>query len=318
MRYTLEDINNIIFGGFHFDLDPEALETISKIALQVGSPDYVKTPVFAKREKPVAPVKNKDNYKKKNKNMEIANDEEWDNMRAFQATRLEKKEGVDGHIDKVRYHLNMITDKNYNEMRNKIVELINDIVDDEENMNKIGSNIFEIASTNRFYSKIYANLYADLMQNYSIMKSLFDNSYAAYLNLFNNVECIEPTENYDKFCEINKTNERRKALSAFFINLMKNNVISKENIVSLVANLLSQVMRFIVEENKKSVVDEITENVAILYVKEIFDNDAAYNYELIQDMRIFEVIELLSTSKVKDYKSLTNKSIFKFMDLVEM
>lgn len=316
MRYTLEDINNIIFAGFHFELDTETIETISKIALQVGSPDYVKTPVFAKREKT---VKEKEGFqKRKNKNIEITNDDEWNNMRSFQATKLEKKEGVDGHIDKIRYYLNMMTDKNYDDMRNKIVSLINDIADDEENMNKVGSNIFEIASTNRFYSKIYANLYADLMHQHSIMKTLFDNSFSQYMNLFTNVECIEPTENYDKFCEINKINERRKALSAFFINLMKSNVVTKQSIVNLVANLLSQVMIFISQENKKTVVDELTENISILYAKEVFDNDALYDYELIQDMRIYEVIEFLSNSKVKDYKSLTNKTIFKFMDMIEM
>jgi len=316
MRYTLEDINNIIFAGFNFELDAETIETISKIALQVGSPDYVKTPVFAKKEKTVLPSKEKE--KRKHKNMEVTNDDEWNNMRAFQATKLEKKEGVDGHNDKIRYYLNMMTDKNYDDMRNKIVDLINDIANDEENMNKVGTNIFEIASTNRFYSKIYATLYADLMQNYSIMKTLFDNSFSEYMNLFNNVECIEPNENYDKFCEINKINERRKALSAFFINLMKSNVVPKQSIVNLVAHLLKQVMTFIHQENKKSVVDEITENVAILYVNDIFDNDAAYDYGLIENMRIYEVIEFLSNCKVKDFKSLTNKSVFKFMDMIEM
>lgn len=316
MKYTLEDINNIIFAGFHFELDAETLETISKIALQVGSPDYVKTPVFAKKEKAVLPSKEKE--KRKHKNVEVTNDEEWNNMRSFQATKLEKKEGVEGHNDKIRYYLNMMTDKNYDDMRNKIVDLINDIANDEENMNKAGTNIFEIASTNRFYSKIYATLYADLMQNYFIMRTLFDDSFSKYMNLFNNVECIEPNENYDKFCEINKINERRKALSAFFINLMKNNVVPKQSIVNLVALLLKQVMTFIHQENKKSVVDEITENIAILYVKEIFDNDAVYDYGLIENMRIYEVVEFLSNCKVKDFKSLTNKSVFKFMDMVEL
>ena len=31
-----------------------------------------------------------------------------------------------------------------------------------------------------------------------------------------------------------------------------------------------------------------------------------------------EIIEKIANSKVKDYKSLTNKSLFKFMDLIEM
>ena len=33
---------------------------------------------------------------------------------------------------------------------------------------------------------------------------------------------------------------------------------------------------------------------------------------------INEIVERIANSKVKDYKSLTNKSLFKFMDLIDM
>ena len=43
------------------------------------------------------------------------------------------------------------------------------------------------------------------------------------------------------------------------------------------------------------------------------------NRGLILSSAIFiEIIEKISHSKVKDYKSLTNKTIFKFMDMIEM
>jgi hypothetical protein len=50
MRYTLDNINAIIFNGFEYKLPEKTLETISNLALQVGSPDYVKTPVFKERK----------------------------------------------------------------------------------------------------------------------------------------------------------------------------------------------------------------------------------------------------------------------------
>ena len=53
MRYTLDDISSILFNGFDYTLSEEVLSVISEIALQVGSPDYVKTPVFKKRENPM-------------------------------------------------------------------------------------------------------------------------------------------------------------------------------------------------------------------------------------------------------------------------
>lgn len=67
LKYTLEDINNIIFQGFNYELPAKTLTTISELALQVGSPDYVRTPVFQKRENPMKaePSSNKELFKKK-------------------------------------------------------------------------------------------------------------------------------------------------------------------------------------------------------------------------------------------------------------
>ena len=77
MKYSLEDVNQIIFNGFDFKLPDQTLEIISNLALQVGSPDYVKTPVFQKRENPLkSDVPIKDVKKgKRGKAMEIIKDE---------------------------------------------------------------------------------------------------------------------------------------------------------------------------------------------------------------------------------------------------
>ena len=98
-RYTLETINDIIFQGFDYALPEVTMKLISEIALKVGAPDYVRTPVFQKRENPLKSelhqqVLQKDSYKKKkgNKSMEIVNDDDWDVIRNvhqnFQATKI--------------------------------------------------------------------------------------------------------------------------------------------------------------------------------------------------------------------------------------
>ena len=99
------------------------------------------------------------------------------------------------------------------------------------------------------------------------------------------------------------------------MNLMNNNIITKEKIVDITRNLLSQLHTFISLDNKKNEVDELTENIALLYKKELYDT---VKCEPIDGMTINELISKLAHSKVKDYKSLTNKAIFKFMDLIEM
>ena len=53
LRYSLEQFENIIFNGFDYQIPDETMETISNLAMQVGSPNYDRTPIFKKRENPM-------------------------------------------------------------------------------------------------------------------------------------------------------------------------------------------------------------------------------------------------------------------------
>jgi hypothetical protein len=326
--YTLEKINEILYQGFEYTLPDETLAVISKISSEVGSPDYIKTPVFQKRENPmkVEPsiyVKESStgNKKRRGKGNEIVNDEDWDTLRTFQTTKIQEKTGIDTQIDNIRVSLNKMSDKTYIDMRNKIIDIIENLIIDnitDEEMGRVSAIIFDIASTNRFYSKMYADLYSDLSSKYDAMRNTFENNFKKFIDLFNIIEYVDPKVNYDKFCEINKANEKRKSLASFYLNLMNNGIIDKNQIMVITRNLLEQVYRYISLDDKKNEVDELTETVAILYKKEIYENDDGDDYEQIEGFTIHEVIEKIAKSKVKDYKSLTNKALFKFMDLIDM
>ena len=329
LRYTLNDFNNIIFNGFNYELPAETIRIISELALEVGSPDYVKTPIFQKRENPMktevsSAVSNNASFKKKkgNKNMEI-NDNDWEALRSFQATKFEERDGINGEIDSIRSELNKITDKNFVDKRDKIMDIINNVITNNSNpedITRVSTAIFEIASTNRFYSKLYADLYSDIITKYEVMKGVFEESLSKFAELFNVIEYVDPSVDYDKFCKINKDNEKRKATCVFFINLSANGIIPNSTIVNITRILLSQIYSFISQENKKNEVDELTENVVLFYKKEFYEDEDEdeIEYELIEGFTITEIIEKIAHSKVKDYKSLTNKTVFKFMDMIDM
>jgi hypothetical protein len=329
-RYSLNDFNNLLFNGFDYKLPDEILQIISELALEVGSPDYVKTPIFQKRENPMkVEIGTEDGdgvrgggggFKKKrgNKNMEMS-DTDWDSIRSFQTTKIEERAGIDGEIDNIRSYLNKITDKNYNDNRDKIMDIIGNIIGDTtENISSVSSAIFDIASTNRFYSKLYADLYTDIIKKYHVMRDSFEESLSSFSELFKTIEYVDSNVDYGGFCKMNKDNEKRKALGMFFVNLSINGVISTLTILNITRNLLSQIFSYILEENKRNEVDELTENVALFYRKEFYENEDKPEYELIKGHSITEVIEIIAHSKVKDYKSLTNKTIFKFMDMIDM
>lgn len=74
-------------------------------------------------------------------------------------------------------------------------------------------------------------------------------------------------KDYDGFCRNNLKNEKRKALSAFFVNLHNNGMIPKDKMVEIANNLLVQVYDFLNQSNKKSEIEEMTENIAILHTR---------------------------------------------------
>ena len=324
-RYNLEDFNNITFNGFNCELPEETLSLISELAQQVGSPTYIRTPIFPKRE--TNSIKSGGNSstdsftkrKRKNKTTEVLTDADWESIRTFQATKIERNtEGINADIDMLRSWLNKMTEKNYSDLLEKILEVLNKLIDNgttDEDMTRVGNEIFEIASNNRFYSKIYADLYSVLIDKYDVLNRIFESSLQSFLGVFENIEKGNPDEDYDNFCRINRDNERRKSLSSFFVNLTINGIISKEKLIDLTINLMKKVQEYIVIDNMKSEVDETVENIAILYNKEWFAN--AIN-EVVDGLTFIEVVERMARSKVKTYSSLSNKSIFKFMDMIEM
>lgn len=307
--YHLDDFNAIMSNGFNYELDEEIVQIISRIAKQVGSPDYVKTPVFKKKE-------DVSRFSNINTNTNAVSNPTQRKM-LTQTPKIENKSCLDIQIDVIRSLLNKITDKNYVDMRTKITDTIDKLIVDhmsDVDMTRVSLIIFEIASTNRFFSKMYADLYSELIAKYSVMAVAFEDSIAAFIGLFDKIEYVDPATDYDMFCKINKDNEKRKSLSAFFLNLMMNGIIDKKRIVDITRNLVNQLYQFISEDNKKNEVDELTENIAILYKPSLYNVE----YEEINGMSICQVVRKLSGSKVKDYKSLTNKTIFKFMDLVDL
>jgi hypothetical protein len=319
LKYTIQEFNAITFNGFNLSLPEDTIKIISELSLQVGSPSYVKTPVFQKKENPLKQsTQPSTDKRRKGKNVEI-NEEDWSAIRSFQTTKFDVKEGINAQIDIFRSHLNKMSDKNYIDSRNKIVDEIDKIVTEHTDNNdliQVSTIIFEIASTNRFFSKIYADLYSDLFIKYEFMRSVFENSFSTFLGLFNNIEYVVPEEDYDKFCKINKDNEKRKSLSVFFVNLMINGIIDKIKIVHLLKTLLLQLSELSITANKKNEVDELIENVALLYKKDLFDCDSKDENLLINGLTITEFITKIAKSKVQKDMSISNKTIFKCMDLI--
>ena len=305
--YTRIDYDKIKREGFTFILPPETLQAIKTIASNVGAPEYIKTPHFEKRtHKTRAPPK------------EIS-DSEWDNLRSFKATTLEKKKGVELSIDKIRKHLNKMTDKTYENLKAQIVEELEVIMKETSENNellselsKIGDAMFDIASGNSFYSKMYATLYKELMAKYSFLQTVFLEKISSEVSIFKDFNYCDPNKDYDAFCKNNKTNEKRRALALFYVNLLLQEIVSGEKIMGMLEELQTDMLQYIKKEGCANIVEEMSEVVYILAI----NGAPKLKLSLDEWTSTINRITHISTLNAKSEPSISNKTIFKHMDMV--
>jgi chorismate mutase len=252
---------------------------------------------------------------------------------------MKKKEGIELSIDNIRSYLNKLTDKTYQTMLSNILKEIaglfeackNDTSDEHNTqtvMNRVASSIFTTASSNAFYSEIYARLFQDLMAKekepdhteYAVFRNVFENNLASFMSLFDSIEYCDPKKNYDKFCDINKANEKRKAMSLFIVNLMKIGIVDKLQVLALMKQIQELMYSNIRQEGKTNEVDELAENLFIM-VKHAHAvlKDPTMNDSDIVDLfhRRLEQITEISKLKIKSKPSITNKTIFKHLDMLD-
>lgn len=315
-RYSVQDIENIIFNGIAFKLPDDTIKIMTELANQVGATDYIKTPQFPKKIIEHSHLNGNKSHtfsKNRHKNIEIK-DDDWDAIRNFQATEIKKKEGIDANIDTIRKHLNKLTEKNYDKLLSQIKDEINILSEHSSSseFDKIGDAIFGIASGNAFYSNVYAKLYKNLMEQFEFMKTILQSHLNTFLDLFSTIEYCSPNDNYDKFCENNKTNEKRRALTTFYVNLMKEGVIEHDNMINIIQHIQSLMFEKINQSGNKEIVDEMSENVYILVVNSYSELNEHSDWD-----DIVSNIETISKYKVKEYPSITTKTVFKFMDILD-
>jgi hypothetical protein len=334
LKYNLKQITDISYSGFHFEIPEDTYDIINYLCSQVGTTGISST-VFNKPAPSVSipsgenindfTLSGQKNKKKRgNKSMEVSS-EEWESIRTFQTTKIEQKTGIDGDINDIRLYLNKLTDKTFLDSRQKIIEKINSVCSistETEDSVKLGSMLYEMCSTNKFYSKIFADLFAELATMYSWLNIIFIENSANIMEQYNDIKYIDSDKDYDGFCEMNKKNERRRAITTFYLNLALTGFISKERVIKMLKDILTSIMNIINSSDKKNEVDELTEIVGILFNKEMIDevyNDADEPEDYyVLDQSILDTISSLAQKKAKDYPSLSNKAIFKYMDLVEM
>lgn len=302
-RYPLHFYTHIEQSDEIKELSDEIIQKINKLSSRVGAPSYQKTPVFKR---------NSYNRNKHIKRGDIS-EEDWNTIRNFKTTKLEKNQnGIEAKMDKIRSSLNKLTDQTYEIMFDDIVSVMKEInkEENEENFEKIGESIFVIGSFNKFWSSLYARLYKDLIAVFPIMKDICLKNFKSFKGLFDNINYVDAGVDYNLFCECNKENEKRRALSNFFIICANNEIIDKTEMSNIIIGFLKKIPNDMILEGKSETIAEITENVCIM-----IRNGINFLQDLDDYDWIISQVERFSLMNHKKYASLTSKVVFKFMDL---
>jgi hypothetical protein len=139
------------------------------------------------------------------------------------------------------------------------------------------------------------------------MKNICNENFNNFLDEFNTIKHIK-SDDYNELCNNNKINGKRRALSSFFVNLTLYNIISINDIYTLINKLIDKIKNNN-DENYLFINDEIVENLCIM-IKNGY-------VELEKKEEWGDLMENINCFSNTSCTYLSTKSSFKFLDLLD-
>lgn len=317
--YSLNDYNEIILSNVEkYTLDPSVLELLDTLNSHLGNdPSTVTMGKSNTHSSHFHGSSSSSNYVVKKQHRFGGNhhssgrnkcdtETSW-HAPEFKPTVIDKKEGNPIHT--IKSFLNKMSAKTYQVNKDAIYNIIKEHSENEETLHLIANHIFDIASTNKFYSEMYASLYSEFLADFSVFRDILLNYIEHYSNAFMNIKYVDQNKNYDEFCNYNKKNDMRKATTLFIVQLTLKNVLPCETLISIFDRIMNIMLDFVDKEGYINEVEEITENIALMV------NHAS---SMFLNTEKVDTIKKVASWKAKDKVSLSSRSIFKFMDMVSL
>ena len=331
MIYTLNDFQIISSNGFNVVLPIQTVDLINNLSKHVGSPNYIKTPVFNKRDN-----SGSDPEKKRKKPRYKNQDSGWSETSGknevitsnivFKNPLNTKKNvtGVESIIQSIRAILNKVGSNNDVELNDNLFVLIDNMLETDisaEEVIQISNKTSDILINTSFYSRIYSKLYGKLMERYEFINNTFSEKAENYLSTYDNIIDVNPDEDYDLFCNKNKENDNRKAFSLFCVNLYSINKIDGSIIINFIHELINVLDNTLDDSKHVFINDEIIENISIFISTRTDIYEKCSDITLVtsnnENITVKEYIIKLSKKKPKQHKGISTKALFKLMELMD-
>ena len=237
----------------------------------------------------------------------------------FQATKRTEVSAVDKQFNDIRALLNKLSAKTVDAQKPVVLDAIAKFlfdVADEGARALFVRKLADILVSNPFLVKVYVEVFTALClpdfpycsEFQSILSQTLVEEYMTSLQHLQAV--VESSDDYDAFCDYNKTNDKRKAVATFFAEAAKEEAIAlfdRAKLVSMVQTLLGIVVQSMTESNKVHEVEEVTENIAVLVTT-----------AKLREPQIHACIQELTQKKTKEFPSWSSRALFKYMDLAKI
>ena len=206
-------------------------------------------------------------------------------------------------LDDIRKNMNKISDRTFDALKDKIIDDVR-----SADVAIVGDLLFTIASGNAFYSRLYASLYKILCDTFDGI----DPPKTPAFVFAKPFEYCSPNEDYDKYCEITKANEQRRALALFCVNLLNEDATDDTIVLELIDTIRTRFLESIVAPETKPVADELSELLYVVLVNakaRLRSHDRWGSY-------VAHVEDVTKMKQTPD-NGITSKCIFKHMDLLD-
>lgn len=338
MMYSLVDFTDISNNGFDVILPNATVTLINELSHLVGSPSYIKTPVFSKR----VSTTEVDKKRRRQRNRVSDTDTEWSSSRlngsnemtniVFNPTssHIKKAGETATPIQLIRPLLNKFGANTANKhIKQELFSVLGTIFESDitqEDLTKLLSQVLDIVSGNLFYSAIYAKLFSEMIDNHDMFIETLDNHFSNYISTYSGIQSIDPIQDYDAFCTLNKMNDRREAHTSFYVHLYTAGKISQYNMLDIIKKNVCMIRDNIFKSDEEQLINELVRNIFILLnpSADLFSKsrDVMIQPTIDEDddetsICICDYIAQLSVSTQKICKGLNTKSLFKLKDLMD-
>lgn len=245
-------------------------------------------------------------FRNKRRGVSELSNAEWERELKMETAKQSKPSQSDTEIymNSLRLLLNKLTPKTLETIKTQCSEHLAKI--NPNNTRQAAELIYKLLSSSRVYVATFSALFGEWLATYPWLQSYFKEQQAVWKTLYeaSAITYADADDDYDLFCEINKRNEQRRAVTAFYGHLLPP---QSPILQDMLMTLLQWMSDHVQQEEFRHCLDEWVEHVAILY---------SFMADVETPQADWILSELQSLEMNEDNLALSSKTKFKLKDIV--